>query len=124
MAFHPLIDLLRRSFGIDESDSAPAIADKIERGVATLGDEGGGVAPYLRALLSVDPGDETVATISPEQRRGETLDALRRLLARLVTVRPHVVVIGDLHWVDAATEQFLTALVNGAPGVRALLVFT
>ncbi|HXJ78413.1 MAG TPA: adenylate/guanylate cyclase domain-containing protein [Candidatus Methylomirabilis sp.] len=124
MAFHPLIDLLRRSFSIDETDSAPAIIEKIERGVAALGEEARAVAPYLRALLSVDPGDLAVATMNPEQRRGETLDALRRLLARSVAVRPQVVVIEDLHWVDAATEQFLSALADGAPGLRALLVFT
>jgi hypothetical protein len=45
---------------IEKSDSAPAIVLKIERGVAALGEEVSGVAPYLRALLSVDPGDAEV----------------------------------------------------------------
>ena len=124
MAFHPLIDLLRRMFSIEERDSAPAIVEKIERGVAALGEEVAGVAPYLRALLSVDPGDPAVATMRPQQRRGETLDAIRRILAKGAATRPQVVVIEDLHWIDAATEQFLAALVDGAPSIRALLVFT
>jgi class 3 adenylate cyclase/tetratricopeptide (TPR) repeat protein len=124
MAFHPLIDLLRRLFGIEERDSAPDIVLKIERGVATLGEEVSAVAPYLRALLSVDPGDPAVATMGPQQRRGETLNALRRLLAKASAIRPQVVVIEDLHWIDAATEQFLASLVDGVPSIRALLVFT
>jgi class 3 adenylate cyclase/tetratricopeptide (TPR) repeat protein len=124
MAFHPLVDLLRRAFSIEETDSAPAIVSKIERGLAALGQDARATAPYLRALLSVDPGDDTVARMNPQQRRGETLDALRRMLARAAAIRPQVVVIEDLHWVDAATEQFLAALVDGVPGMRVLLVFT
>ena len=69
-------------------------------------------APYLRALLSVDPGDPAVARMSPQQRRGETFDALRRLLGRAARAGPQVVVIEDLHWIDAATEQFLASLVG------------
>ena len=115
MAFHPLVDLLRRAFGIEEHDSSPAIVLKIERAVAALGEDVAAVAPYLRALLSVDPGDPAVATMGPQQRRGETLDALRRLLARAAATRPQVVVIEDLHWVDAATEQFLASLVDSVP---------
>ena len=124
MAFHPLIDLLRRVFSIEERDSAPAIVGKIERGVAALGEEVAGVAPYLRALLSVDPGDPAVATMRPQQRHGETLDAIRRLLAKAAASRPQVVVIEDLHWIDAATEQVLASLVDGVPSIPLLLVLT
>ena len=124
MAFHPLVDLLRRSFGIDETDSAPAIIEKVAHGVAALDAGSGDVTPYLRALLSVDPGDQTVVAMSPQQRRGETLHAFRRLLSKAAVVRPLVVVIEDLHWIDAATEQFLSALVDGIPSIRALVVFT
>jgi class 3 adenylate cyclase/tetratricopeptide (TPR) repeat protein len=124
MALHPLVDLLRRHLGIDESDSATASAEKIDRGVAALGDDLQAVAPYLRALLSVAPGDSTVAAMSPQQRRGETLDALRRYLARAATVHPLIVVIEDLHWIDTASEQFLRAILDGVPSLRVLLVFT
>src|SRR2546425_476426 len=83
-----------------------------------------GVAPYLRVLLSVDPGDTDVRAMSPAQRRGETFEALRRLLVRAGELRPQVLVIEDLHWTDGATEQFLAALVDSVPAVRVLVVFT
>ena len=35
--FHPLIDLVRRRFGIEEADGEAAIGAKIERGVAEIG---------------------------------------------------------------------------------------
>src|SRR2546427_5752658 len=124
MTFHPLVDLLRRQFGVEEGDAEAAIAAKIERGVAEVGESLGPVAPYLRALLSVDPGDAAVWAMSPAQRRGETFDALRRLLVRAAERRPQVLVIEDLHWMDSASEQCLATLVDSVPALRALLIFT
>jgi predicted ATPase len=124
MAFHPLVDLLQRQFGVEEGDAEAAIAAKIERGVTAVGAAVGPVAPYLRALLSVDPGDADVRAMSPAQRRGETLEALRRLLVHAADQRPQVLVIEDLHWIDGASEQFLTALVDSVPALRVLLIFT
>ena len=62
--------------------------------------------------------------MSPAQRRGETFEALRRLLVRAAERHPQVLVIEDLHWIDSASEQFLAALVDSVPALRALLVFT
>ena len=124
MAFHPLVDLIRRWFGVEESDGDAAIAAKLERGVAEVGADLGPVTPYLRALLSVDPGDDGVRTMSPAERRGEILDALRRLLVRAAERQSQILVIEDLHWIDSASEQFLATLVDSVPAARAMLVFT
>ncbi|MGH7344419.1 MAG: ATP-binding protein, partial [Candidatus Rokuibacteriota bacterium] len=124
MAFHPLVDLMRRRFAVEESDDEAAIASKIERGLRQIGDDMLVVSPYLRALLSVDPGDAAVRGMSPAQRRGEALEALRRLLVRAAEQRPQVLVIEDLHWIDGASEQFLVSLVDSVPAQRVLLVFT
>jgi predicted ATPase/class 3 adenylate cyclase len=124
MAFHPLVDLLQRQFGVEEGDAEAAIAEKIDRGVTAVGAAQGPVAPYLRALLSIDPGDADVRAMSPAERRGETLEALRRLLVHAADQRPQVLVIEDLHWIDSASEQFLAALVDSVPALRVLLIFT
>jgi predicted ATPase len=124
MAFHPLVDLVRRQVGVEEADDEAAVAVKVERTVAEAGADLAEIAPYLRALLSVDPGNAEVRAMSPVQRRGETLEALRRLLVRAAERQPQVLVIEDLHWIDGASEQFLAALVDSVPALRVLLVFT
>ena len=124
MAFHPLVDLVRRQFGVDEHDDDTAIVAKLDRGLRDIGDDLADTAPYLRALLSVDPGSDDVRAMSPAQRRGETLDAMRRVIARAAEQRPQVLVIEDLHWIDSASEGFLVSLVDSIPALRALLVFT
>ena len=62
--------------------------------------------------------------MSPAERRGEILEALRRLLVRAAERRPQILVIEDLHWIDSASEQFLATLVDSVPAARAVLVFT
>jgi class 3 adenylate cyclase/tetratricopeptide (TPR) repeat protein len=124
MAFHPLVDLVRRQFGLEESDDDATIVAKIERGVHEIGSDVRGTVPYLRALLSLDPGDPEIRAMSPAHRRKETFDALRGLLARAGDQRPQILVIEDLHWIDSASEQFLASLVDSVPALRALLVFT
>jgi class 3 adenylate cyclase/tetratricopeptide (TPR) repeat protein len=124
MAFHPVIDLLRRNFRIEENDPEGAIIEKIERGVLRLGEELRPILPYLRVLLAVDPGDPAVRTMDPQLRRAETFDALRRLLLRAAEVRPQVVVFEDLHWIDQASEEFLLATADSIPVSRVLYLCT
>jgi class 3 adenylate cyclase/tetratricopeptide (TPR) repeat protein len=124
IAFHPLIDLLRRSFGIEESDLDATMIEKIERAVLALGDELRPTLPFLRYLLSVDPGDPAVLSMDPQQRRGDLFDALRRLTAQGAQARPQVVVYEDLHWIDQATQEYLAFTDDNIPANRVLRILT
>jgi predicted ATPase len=92
--------------------------------VLRLGEELRPTLPYLRYLLAVDPGEAAVRTMDPQLRRAEVFDALRRLLLRAAEVRPQVVVFEDLHWMDQATEAFLTFTADSIPTSRVLCLFT
>jgi len=124
MTLHPLVDLVRRRFGVDDGGDDAATAATLEHGVADVGVDLTTTVPYLRALLSLDPGTAEVRSMSPAQRRGEMFEALRRLFVGAAERRPQVVVIEDLHWCDSGTEQFLTTLVDSVPALRALVVLT
>jgi class 3 adenylate cyclase/tetratricopeptide (TPR) repeat protein len=124
IAFHPLIDLLKRSFRIEESDAEPAIVRKIERAVLGLGEDLRPILPHLRNLLSVDPGHRALATMDPQQRRGELFDAVRRLTMRAAEVHPQVCVFEDLHWMDRATQDYLLSVADSVATSRVLLVLT
>ena len=52
----PLIDQLRENFRIEEFDGEPEIIAKVEHGMRRLGGLETQI-PYIRYLLSVDPGD-------------------------------------------------------------------
>jgi class 3 adenylate cyclase/tetratricopeptide (TPR) repeat protein len=124
MAFHPAIHMLKRNFRIEEEDTEGTIAKKIERAVLFLGEDLRPIVPYLRYLMSVDPGDPAVLTMDPQQRRGEIFDALRRLLVRASEVRPQVFVHEDVHWMDKATEESLLFSADSIPTSRILQILT
>ncbi len=122
--FHPLIDLLQRAFRIDEGDPQAAIVEKIERAVMELGQDLRPALPYVRHLLSVDPGDPAIRQMNAKLRRAETFDVMRELFARLASRRPLVVVWEDLHWTDQATAEFIAALADAVAVQPMLVVLT
>jgi predicted ATPase/class 3 adenylate cyclase len=124
IAFLPIITMLKRNFGIEDTHTATDIASKIGRGVAILGDEAHQVEPYLRYLLGVDAGDPTVATMDPAQRRARVVAAIERLTAAGSRRRPIVLVVEDIHWIDSASEDFLKSLAEALPGMSVLLIVT
>jgi hypothetical protein len=98
MAFHPLVDMLRRLYRIDETDSEADVIEHVEHAVLALGPELKPALPFLQQLLGVDPG--SVAAMDPRLRRAEILDASRRYFLRAAQTHPQVIVFEDLHWID------------------------
>ena len=80
LPFHPLIDLLKRACSVEDGDSEQVIGDKIEQTAAPFGPALRAAIPFLRSMLSIDPGDPTVTTMDPKLRRAGMFDAVRQLL--------------------------------------------
>ena len=121
-AFHPIIDGLRRFFAIDDRDDATSAAAKVEQGVAALGADVAWTLPFVRQVLALDVRDAAVAALDSASRRSETFRALKTILLRSAQRTPLVLVVEDLHWIDPASEEFLTFLADAVPATRALLV--
>jgi class 3 adenylate cyclase/tetratricopeptide (TPR) repeat protein len=121
--FLPVIDQLRRNFGIEELDGEPEIVAKIEHGMRRMGGLEAHI-PFVRYLLAVDPGDPRVSAIDAAARRARILDAIRAMSLGGAQIRPLVLVFEDLHWVDASTEEYLATLIDSVASVPILLVLT
>ena len=124
IALHPLVDLLKRDCGIDEADDAAATVRKIHAHVLALGDDLRPALPFVKYLLSVDPGDPAVAEMDPQHRRGEIFDVMRGLTTRAAVRRPQVLVFEDLHWMDQASQEYLQRLGDVVPTSRVLVILT
>jgi class 3 adenylate cyclase/tetratricopeptide (TPR) repeat protein len=119
----PLLDQLRENFGIEEFDGEPEIIAKIEHGMRRMGQLDPYI-PYVRYLLSVDPGDPAVVAMDAPARRKGVLEAMRALALRGASRRPIVFVFEDLHWIDASTEEYLNALMGSITGAPVMIVLT
>ena len=122
--YRPIIDALKRAFGIREGEDEARMVQRVEEQAAAWGPETRATVPYLRYLLSVDPGDPSVTSMDPLARRAGTLDALRSLLLEGSRRRPLVLAIEDLHWMDEPSGEALAALVDAVPRLPVLLVLT
>src|SRR5262245_45214129 len=121
--FLPLIEQLRENFQIDEFDGEPEIIAKVEQGMRRMGELEAHI-PAIRYLLSVDSGDAAFATLEGTARRRHLFAALRALSLRGAWLRPLVLVVEDLHWIDTSSEEFLTAMLDAVAGVPLLLLVT
>lgn len=119
----PVIDQLRENFGIQEGDGEPELIAKVEQGMRAMGSLENEI-PYVRYLLSADPGDVAVAAMDASARRKRLFDALRALMLRGATLRPLVLVFEDLHWSDTSTQEYLDFAMDSVAGARAMMILT
>jgi len=124
VAYHPIIDILKSNFDIRDSDDDVAVKSKVIGGLKALGVKEEITAPYLLELLSVkDSGIEKIA-MSPDARKDRTLGSLKRIVLKGSEIRPLIMAIEDLHWIDKSSEESLDDLLGSIAGSRVFLIFT
>jgi transcriptional regulator with AAA-type ATPase domain/tetratricopeptide (TPR) repeat protein len=124
LPFHPLIDLLKHALSIQPNDSDQVIRERIDTITAAFGEPFRDAVPFLRALMSLDMDDVVLTRIDPKLRRVGMFDALTRFLHAMAGIRPVVVVLEDVHWMDPATGEFLALIAERLSASRILLCVT
>src|SRR5262249_56962312 len=72
--------------------------------------------PLIAALLSIPlPAHYPPLTLTPQQQRQHTLEALLAWLVAEATRQPVLFIVEDLHWIDPSTLEFLTLLIERGP---------
>jgi tetratricopeptide (TPR) repeat protein len=122
--FLPVVDGLRRFFGIDDRDDEASAGSKIAAGVAAFGVDLSWTLPFVRQILSLPAGTDgaAIAALDSASRRSETFRAMRALLVRAAQQEPVVLVVEDLHWIDHTSEEFIGFIASIIPTMRVLLV--
>jgi class 3 adenylate cyclase/tetratricopeptide (TPR) repeat protein len=122
-AYQPIIELLRVYFDLHGPGDRPYARDKIAGKILALDKNLAITLPALFSLLDVSVGDDTQwRSLTPRQRRQQTMDAVRHLLLRESQVQPVCLLFEDLHWIDSETQAFLDSLVDRLPTARILLL--
>jgi class 3 adenylate cyclase len=107
--FHPLIELLRRSAGLERSDAPAARLRKLEALLARLNLDGESHLPILADLLSLQ-SESKAPELSPRARKERTQESLSAFLAAVAGQQPTVLAAEDLHWFDASSLEMLDRL--------------
>jgi class 3 adenylate cyclase/tetratricopeptide (TPR) repeat protein len=120
----PVIDLVKNGFGITDSDDEGTMIAKVDEDTSHWTAEAQKMAPYLKFLLQVDPGDATVEEMNPAERRAGILDALRALILERSRVAPRIVVVEDLHWADDQSEEAFRVCADAVAASKVLMILT
>ncbi|WP_409363510.1 ATP-binding protein [Bradyrhizobium liaoningense] len=116
----PLVEFFRTFFRIGPTDDAETarakIASRIEAAVPHLMDD----VPLLCDFLGISSGKSPV---DPKARRGRLVNLVCSLV-RDGTRTPSVIVIEDIHWLDEASIEFVSALVDVVAESRVALILT
>jgi class 3 adenylate cyclase len=123
-AYLPVRDLLKTYFQIDDRDDGRTIHEKLTGKLLTLEATLGPTLPAFLTLLDVSVEDRHWQDLDLAQRRQRILAAIKQLLLRECQVQPLLLVVENLHWIDAETQAVLDSLIDSLPTARLLLLVT
>jgi predicted ATPase/class 3 adenylate cyclase len=124
VAYHPIIDILKSNFDIQEADEASEIREKVKKGLNFLQANEASTLPYLLELLSVKESGLDDTQVTPEAKKAGIMKALNHIVIKGSEIRPLIMAFEDLHWIDKSSDDVLKDLLERIPGARVLLLFT
>ena len=104
-AFYPITELLKRfTFSFSQEDTEAEKLVKIEQFMTECSLDSGIYVPLFASLLAV-PFESKYPSLSltPERQKQKTIEALTDVCLSLAKRQPVLIVIEDLHWMDAST---------------------
>jgi predicted ATPase len=96
----------------------------VRRGLEVLRVDEASTLPFLLELLGVKDSGFDPRSLSPEGKKDRTIQAIARLVLKGAEIRPLILVVEDLHWMDESSEDVLKDLLEHIAGARVLLLFT
>ena len=121
-AFRPFIEVVRRSFRVNNGDSKKEIEQKLETGLTTLGLHSSQNLGLLLHLLGQTVPSGALSGLDGVLLGLRTRNLLSQLLETLCRLSSVVMVIEDLQWIDSASEELLGAIVENKAELRLLLL--
>jgi len=124
VAYHPVIDILKSNYDIREGNGDSEITEKVKTGLKAIGADEVSTLPYLLELLSVKDSGIDKIPMSPEARKDRIIETLNRNVHKGSELRPMIIAVEDLHWVDKSSEDSFKDLLDSITGARVFLIFT
>jgi tetratricopeptide (TPR) repeat protein len=119
--FQPVLELLRDFFGIHAKDPVEMSRRRVIDRLAALSSSEQAQILLLEFLGLADPA-RAAPDLPPKARKIELLNFIRTFAHASPRDGATVVLIEDLHWIDAASEEFVEALADAVVGTTTLLL--
>ncbi|MFO7626167.1 MAG: tetratricopeptide repeat protein [Candidatus Fermentibacteraceae bacterium] len=119
-----LSDAIAGDFLRDSRVRSPeALLERLVFGTkAVRGEDLAGTLPFLRSLLSLDHGSESLSEMSQDSRRREMMISLRKIIEAVSASSDVLLLLEDIQWADAASSEVLDFVLEGLRPVRRVLI--
>ena len=124
VAYHPVIDILKSNFDIQGGEGDQEIREKVQKGLRVIGADEASTLPYLLELLSVKDSGIDKILMSPEAKKDRIIEAIKRIVLKGSEIKPLILAIEDLHWMDRSSEDVVRSILEIIPGTKIFLIFT
>jgi len=122
--YYPVVEILRSCFDVSELDSKEKIRRALEANLKKLDKRLLDSVPTLFKLLSLDKEEKPDTISDPEQVKEVTFEALRSLILSRSKIKPMIIVIENLQWMDSASEEFVSYIVESIASFPVFLILT
>ena len=119
-ALRPVVGLVRQIIGVRDTDPPERRSELLEEGLKIAGLDFATTGPLISEMLGIGPAP----AMAPEERRRRLLAALIEWVLAAAKVRPLVIVVEDLHWIDASTMELIQALAEQQAMARLMVICT
>ena len=117
----PVLNVFRSFFGIAADDPDEAAQRKVEDRLAALDPRLVEALPLILDFLNIPDPERPAPRLDPNIRQRQVIGAMRHAFNCASKEQVTVTLIEDLHWMDAASVQFLDQMVEPGSGSRNLL---
>jgi class 3 adenylate cyclase/tetratricopeptide (TPR) repeat protein len=120
--YQPILELLRDYFGIKATQPPEEARREVARTIASL-PAASDTLPLLLDFLGLADAAHQAPGPDPAVRKARLIELVRNIVRSSPDRQPVVVLVDDLHWVDAASGEFIEAMVDAVIGTTTLLLF-
>ncbi|MGR8949235.1 MAG: AAA family ATPase [Gammaproteobacteria bacterium] len=115
----PVLELFRSLLGITSEDDDLAIEKKI---ISSLPQNFMQTIPTICNFLGVAQSKLIDLDTDPDERQRQLIGVMSELIRSKSAENPIIILVEDLHWLDAASEVFLEQLLNASEANSCLFV--
>ncbi|MGA7715272.1 adenylate/guanylate cyclase domain-containing protein [Bradyrhizobium sp.] len=125
-SYYPISGLIRNIFGIGIDDTPATVAERVREQIVSLEPTLSEYLPAISSVLdiSVEDQDQEWKKLEPSEKRREILEAIISLILFQERRTPLVIIVEDVHWIDAETKIILHNFLSRLRGMRILMIMT
>ena len=108
--FFPMIDMMNRTWEIEEGDPPQTVKEKVKSNIENLLGKGKDVVPYVGSLYALNYPE--IEGVDPEFWRNQLYKAIQQILSAIAQRAPTVICLEDLHWADPSSLDLLRFILS------------